>query len=90
MRRLLALILSLIASANVAFAAFPTPTGRVTDAANVLSDDIHAAAERIRAAEASTGTEIGVVTAPSLDGMSIEEYASRLFAEWGIGRRGQN
>jgi uncharacterized protein len=38
----------------------------------------------------STGAEIAVVTVPSLDGMSVEEYAVRLFKKWGIGQKGKD
>ena len=31
-----------------------------------------------------------MATVATLDGMSVEEYANRLFAEWGIGRRGKD
>lgn len=42
----------------------------------------------IREAERKTTAEIAVATVPSLDGLSVEEYATRLFAEWGVGKKG--
>ncbi len=68
-------------------AAFPEPRGRVNDFAGVL--DAATAAELTRLVadtEARTSAEIAVVTVRSLDGMSVEEYAVKLFAEWGIGK----
>jgi uncharacterized protein len=66
----------------------PAPQGRVTDLAGVLSEPAkQQALTRIREVEAATTAEIGVATVPSLDGMGVEEYANRLFHEWGIGKR---
>ncbi len=31
-----------------------------------------------------------MATVPSLNGMSVEEYANKLFAEWGIGQKGKD
>lgn len=41
----------------------------------------------LRDVEQQTTAEIALVTVPSLDGMTVEEHANRLFKEWGIGRR---
>jgi uncharacterized protein len=61
----------------------------VTDAASVLSAASKAEAEAlIREAERKTTAEIAVATVPSLDGLSVEEYATRLFKEWGVGKKG--
>lgn len=68
-------------------AAFPTPTGPVTDAADVLRPAARdEALAVIRAAEQKSTAEIAVATVASLDGMSVEEYANKLFHEWGIGQ----
>jgi uncharacterized protein len=69
-------------------AAFPTATGYVTDVAEVLAGgDRDAAVARIREVEQKTSAEIAVATVTSLDGMSIEEYASTLFQRWGVGKK---
>jgi uncharacterized protein len=68
-------------------AAFPKPRGKVNDFAGVLDTATAAELARlVRDTEARTSAEIAVVTVPSLDGMSVEEYAVKLFAEWGIGK----
>ena len=68
-------------------AAFPKPRGKVNDFAGVLDQATAAELARIVSdTEARTSAEIAVVTVPSLDGMSVEEYAVRLFADWGIGK----
>lgn len=82
--------LILVALATAALAAdFPKPQGFVTDAASILTSASKAEAESvIREAERKTTAEIAVATVPSLDGLSVEEYATRLFAEWGVGKKG--
>ena len=75
-------------AASPLVAGFPRPQGFVTDAASVLTDAVKAEAESlIREAERKTTAEIAVATVPSLDGLSVEEYATRLFAEWGVGKK---
>ena len=40
--------------------------------------------------EQKTSSEIAVATIESLNGMSVEEYANRLFKEWGVGQAKQD
>ena len=42
--------------------------------------------QRLQDVETKTSSEIAVATVKSLDGMSVEEYANRLFKEWGVGQ----
>jgi len=44
----------------------------------------------LRSVERDTTAEVVVVTVSSLDGMTIEEYANRLFADWGIGTKARD
>jgi uncharacterized protein len=72
-------------------AAFPKPAGYVNDGAGVL--DVKTRTELgalLRDVEQQTTAEIALVTVPSLDGMTVEEYANRLFKEWGIGKKGRD
>ena len=79
----------------VAFAAqaadVPFLTGRVVDEAGILSAD---ARERVgaisREHEAKTGNQVVVLTLPTLDGESIEEFATRAFEAWRLGQRGRD
>ena len=65
------------------------PNGPVNDFANVIDPATRAALlEQIRRVEHDTSAEIAVATVTSLDGTSIEDYANRLFHEWGIGQKG--
>ena len=60
----------------------------MNDFAKVLTDDDRAYLENfLRTLERDTTAEVVVVTVTSLDGMTIEEYANRLFADWGIGTK---
>ena len=90
-RRWLVLLALLVAAVPLLHAALPAHTGYVTDGARVLDEaDERALAAQLQAVEQRTTAEIAVVTIASLDGLSIEEYANRLFHEWGIGQKGKD
>jgi uncharacterized protein len=68
-------------------AALPAPGGYVNDFASVLDDDAEEYLEGFLAMlERDTSAEVVVATVASLDGMTVEDYANRLFAEWRIGQ----
>jgi uncharacterized protein len=68
-------------------AAFPRPDGYVNDFASVLDPGDEAYLEMfLQTVERETSAEIVVATVRSLEGMTVEEYANRLFADWGIGK----
>lgn len=70
---------------------FPRLTGRVVDGAHILDDAARARiTEKLAAYEAKTSDQVVVATVPSLDGLPIEDYANRLFRQWGIGTRDKN
>ena len=72
-------------------AAFPRPDGYVNDFASVLAEADEAYLENfLQTLESETSAEIAVATVGSLEGMTIEEYSNRLFAEWGIGKKQQD
>ncbi|MEZ0226402.1 MAG: YgcG family protein [Alphaproteobacteria bacterium] len=86
----LALVL-LFASLAIAAPKFPKLTGRVVDDAMVLSPEVEAALDRKLAAyEKGTTNQIVVVTLPSLQGLTIEEFGYQLGRAWGIGQTGKN
>jgi uncharacterized protein len=69
-------------------AALPRPDGYVNDYAAILDADAETYLEDfLTTLERDTSAEVAVATVESLDGMTIEEYANRLFQEWGIGNR---
>ena len=68
-------------------AAFPAPSGYVNDFASALDGSAEQYLEGFLATlERDTTAEVVVATVSSLEGMTVEEYANRLFAEWGIGQ----
>ena len=63
------------------------PTGYVNDYANVLTVETKEGLEKqLMVFNASTTNEIAVVTVPDLGGVTIEEYAVKLFEKWKIGK----
>jgi uncharacterized protein len=83
---LLTLAIPLIASA---YANPGNPTGFVSDFAGMLDAASRTALEAKLAAFAKeTGHEIAVAIVPSLGGDTVENFAEKLFKDWGIGKRG--
>ena len=69
----------------------PNETFYVYDGAQVLSQETEQYIVNASSELASkTGAQIVVVTIPSLEGRSLEEYATDLFRQWGIGDAEKN
>ena len=67
-------------------ATFPPLSGRVVDAAHILSPVTIADLERKLAdLEQKSGIQLVVATVPSLEGEEIEPYANELFRAWKLG-----
>ncbi len=88
----LSLVMAVLFSAVCAFAIdVPYLTGRVTDNAGILSDDMRKSITlQLKAHEDKTTNQIAVLTVPALDGVSIEDYASSVFQEWKLGQKGKD
>jgi uncharacterized protein len=70
------------------FAALPKPGGHVNDFAGILDAATRSELEAtLRDVEQKTTAEIALTTVSGLDGLTIEDYANRLFHEWGIGQK---
>jgi uncharacterized protein len=83
--------LLLLCATVSAQSSLPKPAGRVTDLANVIDAGTEAELDRrLDQVEQATSHEIAVVTVTSLDGAPVEDYAVRLFKEWGIGQAKQD
>lgn len=91
-RAFITFALAMVSSVVVAAALqFPALTGRVVDAAQILSpstiQSITAASEQH---EAKTRQQIVVVTVPSLQETAIEDFGYQLGRHWGIGQKDEN
>lgn len=65
---------------------FPSLTGRVVDNAALLTPGDRAAlAAELKALEDKSSDQLVVVTVPSLQGYTIEDYGYQLGRHWGIG-----
>lgn len=79
--------------ATLALAApdYPALKGRIVDAASLLSQDAAARIDgKLAAHEAKTGDQLVVATVPSLQGVTIEDYANGLFRHWRLGQAKTN
>src|SRR5208283_548917 len=87
LRALAALVFAaLMIGPALAAANFPALTGRVVDAAKILSPATIADLERKLAdLEQKSGIQLEVATVPSLEGEEIEPYANELFRFWKLG-----
>ena len=97
MKRLLTAILLLLAIALQAaplFAAdttFPRPMGAVNDFANVIPAGERDTMENLaREVLQKTGTAVVVATVPTVGDRTADDYATRLYESWGIGRKGED
>jgi uncharacterized protein len=83
---LLSLLLAFLATPAAALSFPPHPQGPIYDEADLLPPDREAALDqRLRAFDQQTGDAVIVATVNSLQGDTIEDYAAKLYASWGIG-----
>lgn len=92
LRRLLLPTIALcFAVVSLGAQALPTPVGKVNDFASVLTTAQRDALDaQLADLERATSAEVAVVTVSSLDGRTIEGYATELFNTWGIGKKGRD
>ncbi|MCU0980499.1 MAG: TPM domain-containing protein [Pirellulaceae bacterium] len=66
-------------------------TGHVNDFAQLLNAaERTAMEERLVQLQQKTGAEMAVVTLPSLEGGQIDDFAHKLFQQWGVGKKGKD
>lgn len=92
MKKISLILLGILIPVSVfAYTSPGKPTGFVNDFAGILSvqekQDIEAKLVNL---QKGTGFEVSVATVKSLGGDSIEQYAVKLFEEWGIGVKGKD
>jgi uncharacterized protein len=77
-----------IGPATAAEPNYPQLTGRVVDDANLLSPDERAELDAdLKALEDKSSDQLVVVTLPSLQGFTIEDFGYQLGRHWGIGTK---
>jgi uncharacterized protein len=77
-----------VGSSIVSAQTLPSPQGFVSDFAGVISPADRITLEnRLQQLSKDTGAEVAVVTVLSLEGDTIEDYAVKLFEQWGIGQK---
>ena len=75
----------------VAQSPFPRPQGAVNDFASVIPSNDKQVMETIsREVLQKTGTSIVVVTVDTVGDSDYETYANELYADWGIGKKGED
>jgi uncharacterized protein len=88
---LLALLLVFLTVATTWALDVPRLKGRINDYAGMLSPEV---ANRLDAQLAdlqrTDSTQVVVLTIPSLEGQSLEEYAIKVAQTWGIGQKGKD
>jgi uncharacterized protein len=92
MKRLLALVLAAVAGLCAALApaqvTVPYLSGRIVDEAGLLSPAVRdRISAMLKAHEAATGNQVAVLTLPTLQGESVEDYAVRVFEDWKLGQK---
>ena len=86
--RWLACLAALLLAFPAAAQDFPKLSGRVVDAANLLSPETEAAlTEKLKTLEDTTTRQLVIATIPDLQGYDIADYGYRLGREWGIGQK---
>jgi uncharacterized protein len=86
-----ALVAALGPAVPAAAQTFPALTGRVVDHAHVLDRETRSAlVGRLAALEAHNTDQVVVATVTSLEGLAIEEYATKLFRHWQLGQKDKN
>lgn len=87
-----ALVLATFIAVAISFSVFaqdiPRPAGWVNDFAEVLSPETEKAlSDKIQAYKDATGIEMAVVTVPSLQGYTVEQFTLQLAEKWGVGNK---
>lgn len=89
-RRIL-LFLTLLIAAPALAQSFPPLSGRVVDAAELLTPEQEAGlTQKLAALETRNRRQLVVATIPDLQGYPIEDYGYRLGRSWGIGEKDVN
>ena len=90
-RAVVGLLVALLSPAGAFAGSVPYLTGRVVDDAQILSPNAQTRlTAALKAHEQATSNQIVVLTVPTIQPESIEEYAVDVFNNWKLGQQGQN
>ena len=88
---ILVLIILCLSVSPASAQSYPKPVGHVNDFAGLLSADTRTNLEdRLVLLQQETTAEVTFVSVDNLGGMTLEEYAAGLFADWGIGSKSKD
>jgi uncharacterized protein len=69
----------------------PYLTGRIVDDAEILSEGARKSLDAtLKAHEDRTSNQVVVLTVPSLEGESVEQFATRVFETWKLGQKAKD
>ncbi|MEW5796093.1 MAG: TPM domain-containing protein [Candidatus Zixiibacteriota bacterium] len=88
MKKVFSAILVLLAATGCLIAAeIPDYKGPINDLADILSNaEIRRLEAKALSYRQQSGSEIGVLIVPTLDGAALEDFAHDVFNKWGIGK----
>lgn len=87
----LALLLAFLAIVAVFAIEVPYLTGRVVDDANILRPETRTRlTEMFKTHEEATSNQVVVLTVPTIQPDSIEDYAVKVFESWKLGQKGKD
>ena len=90
-RSLLLMVLCALHALCIAATDVPYLTGRVVDNAELLSAGARSRiTEVLQAHEQRTTNQVAVLTVRSLEGQSVEEFATKVFESWKLGQKGKD
>lgn len=90
--RLAVLLLALLLLAPQVLAlGVPPLAGRINDTAGIMrAETVAALTQKLAALEAENGTQIAVLTIPSLEGENLEAFALKTAGTWQLGQKGKD
>lgn len=91
MRLMLLPLLWLLAAHWALALEVPFLSGRVSDQAQMLTEEgIARITQTLAGLEADTGAQVAILTLPSLEGESLEDYSLRVAETWALGQAGKD
>lgn len=91
MKKFLGLSLIVLLVGSVQALEVPYLSGRIVDEANIIdASSEQNLIQLLKTHEDQTGDQIAVLTLPSLEGDSLEDFTTRVFEKWQLGQKGKD